>query len=101
MKKIDSLNFPLEEKLTREQLDYFDKNGVIIFRNFISKETVEHFISEIDRIEKQWLDEGRDKVNGVPLKFGKDENGKTVLKCLQLFNQNGGAVANNVKIYFP
>ena len=80
MKKIDSLNFPLEEKLTREQLDYFDKNGVIIFRNFISKETVQHFISEINRIERQWLDEGRDKINGVPLKFGKDENGNTIIQ---------------------
>ncbi|HSZ85595.1 MAG TPA: phytanoyl-CoA dioxygenase family protein [Puia sp.] len=80
MKKIDHLNFPLEEKLTQEQLDFFDENGAIIFRNFISPETVQLYISEINRIEKQWLDEGRDKVNGVPLKFGKDENGKTMIQ---------------------
>ncbi|HEX4373684.1 MAG TPA: phytanoyl-CoA dioxygenase, partial [Puia sp.] len=80
MKKIDHLNFPLEEKLTQEQLDFFDENGAIIFRNFISPETVQLYISEIKRIEDQWLEEGRDKVNGVPLKFGKDENGKTMIQ---------------------
>jgi phytanoyl-CoA hydroxylase len=80
MKKIDSLNFPLEEKLTPEQLDYFDKNGVIIFRNFISKETVQLFISELNRIEQQWLLEGRDKINGVPLKFGRDENDNKIIQ---------------------
>ena len=72
-------NFELGNKLTEEQLDFFDKHGVIIFRNFINQEKVQLYLSELSRIEKEWLSEGRDKVNGIPLKFGKDmEGNKTI-----------------------
>ena len=82
MKKIDPPGFVLGEKLTQEQLDFFDANGVIIFRNFIPQETVNLFISETERIEKQLLEEGKEKINGVPLKFGKDVNGNKIIQRL-------------------
>lgn len=78
MKKWDC-NFELGKQLTQEQLDFFDKHGVIIFRNFIDAEKVKLYLSELTRIEQEWLAEGRDKVNGIPVKFGKDmEGNKTV-----------------------
>jgi len=80
MKKINCPDFVLGEKLTQEQLDFFDKNGVIIFRNFIPQEKVQLFISETQRIEKKWLEEGTEKINGVPLKFGKDQNGNKMIQ---------------------
>lgn len=80
MKKINCPDFILGEKLTQEQLDFFDKNGVIIFRNFIPRDKVQLFISETQRIEKQWLEEGKEKINGVPLKFGKDQNGNKMIQ---------------------
>ena len=79
MKKWES-NFQLGETLTHEQLDFFEKHGVIMFRNFISKEKVQTFLSEINRLEQLWLSEGRDKVNGIPLKFGKDEAGNKTIQ---------------------
>ncbi|HTS43995.1 MAG TPA: phytanoyl-CoA dioxygenase family protein [Puia sp.] len=82
MKKLQCPDFILGEKLTPEQLAFFDKNGVIIFRNVLKKETVNFFIEEVNRIEKQWLDEGIEKVNGVPFKFGKDENNKKIIQRL-------------------
>ncbi len=82
MTKLTCPGFVLGEKLTDEQLHYFDKNGVIIFRNFISKDTVSQFIDEVTRIEAEWLAEGRDKVNGVPLKFGKDAQGNKMIQRL-------------------
>jgi ectoine hydroxylase-related dioxygenase (phytanoyl-CoA dioxygenase family) len=81
MKKWDS-NFQLGDTVTREQLDFFDKHGVIVFRNFISKEKVAVYINELKRLEKQWLDEQRDKVNGIPLKYGKDEHGNNTIQRL-------------------
>ena len=48
----------------------------------MKKETVAFFIQEINRIESQWLEENRDKINGVPLKFGEDENGKRIIQRL-------------------
>src|SRR6476620_2141435 len=75
MNKLSLPNYELTGPLTREQLELFDRNGAIIFRNFIPAETVKNFLSEITRIEKEWLAQGIEKVNGIPLKFGMDEAG--------------------------
>jgi phytanoyl-CoA hydroxylase len=80
MKKFEVPDFVLGDKITDEQFNFFDKYGVIIFRNFLNSATVQLFIHELNRIEKQWLDEGREKVNGIPLKFGKDENGNKMIQ---------------------
>jgi phytanoyl-CoA hydroxylase len=82
MNKLQNSNFTLGDRLTDEQLQYFDTNGVIVFRNFLSKEKVQLFINEVTRIEKEWLAEGREKVNGVPLKFGEDEAGNKIIQRL-------------------
>lgn len=82
MKKLDVPHFTLDTKLTEEQLSFFHKHGAIIFKNFINKETVQTFLSETQRIEKEWLDAGIDKVNGIPLKFGKDEHGNKTIQRL-------------------
>jgi phytanoyl-CoA hydroxylase len=39
-------NFELGNKLTQEQLDFFDKHGVIIFRNFITPQKVQEYLAE-------------------------------------------------------
>ncbi len=75
-------DFKLGEKITDEQLNFFNEHGVIIFRNFLTKEKVDECISELKRIEENWLNEGRDKVNGIPLKFGKNEDGSPTIQRL-------------------
>ncbi len=80
MLKLECPDFTLGEKLTPEQLSFFDKNGVIVFRNFITKGTVESLLTEINTLQKNWLAEGREKINGTPLKFGKDENGEKIIQ---------------------
>jgi phytanoyl-CoA hydroxylase len=82
MVKLQSPNFSLSEKITQEQHDFFQKNGVLHFRNFIDRETVQLFLGEISRIEKELLDKGVDKINGTPLKFGKDEQGRPMIQRL-------------------
>jgi phytanoyl-CoA hydroxylase len=81
MKKWDS-HFQLGDTVTAEQLAFFDKHGVIVFRNFISKEKVATYLSELKRLESLWLSEQRDKVNGIPLKYGKDEHGNKTIQRL-------------------
>ncbi|HYM95145.1 MAG TPA: hypothetical protein VET23_13470, partial [Chitinophagaceae bacterium] len=73
MNKLQIPDFSLDNGLTEEQNIFFDKYGVLIFRNFISPENVQLFLKEIHRIEKEWIKQGIEKINGVPLKFGKDE----------------------------
>ena len=75
-------NFHLGETLTQEQLDFFSKQGVIVFRNFISSERVSVYLEEIKRLEKTWIEENREKINGIPLKFGKDEFGNKTIQRL-------------------
>ena len=36
-----NINFELGNSLTEEQLNFFNEHGVIVFRNFISREKVE------------------------------------------------------------
>lgn len=80
MLKLACPDFTLGKKLTSEQLNFFDKNGVIIFRNFITRDTVTDLLKEINTLQQTWIAEGREKVNGTPLKFGKDENGETIIQ---------------------
>jgi len=81
MQKWES-NFELDNSLTKEQVDFFNEHGVIVFRNFISPERVAIYIAEIIRVEKEWISEQRDKINGIPLKFGKTEDGKVTIQRL-------------------
>jgi len=75
-------NFELGKVLTEEQLAFFDEHGVILFKNFLTPEKVDTYISEIKRLEKLWIAEGREKVNGIPLKFGKTESGEPTIQRL-------------------
>lgn len=81
MKKWES-HFQLGNTVTPEQIEFFDKHGVIVFRNFLSREKVDTYLSELKRLESEWLGEGRDKVNGIPLKYGKDEVGNRTIQRL-------------------
>jgi hypothetical protein len=75
-------DFVLGESLTEEQLTFFDTNGVIVFRNFLTKDKVGLYLSELKRIEKKWIDDGVEKVNGIPLKYGKDDKGNATIQRL-------------------
>ena len=92
MKKLTVPYYELGTKLTEEQLEFFDRNGVIIFRNFITPEQVQQIIAETQRIEKEWLDAGFDKMNGIPLKFGKDEHGNKTIQRLCFLSQHSNVL---------
>src|SRR5882757_11486073 len=74
MNKTERPVFSLGETLTDGQLAYFRTHGIIQFRNFIDKDTVVQFIGEVERVQKNLLDNDVKKVNGIPLKFGRDVN---------------------------
>ncbi len=80
MNTLNCPDFNLGHSITPEQKQFFDRNGVIVFRKFLSQEQVSLAIDEIKRVEQIWLDESREKVNGIPLKFGKDEHGNKMVQ---------------------
>jgi phytanoyl-CoA hydroxylase len=79
MKKWDC-NYLLSSQLTKEQLDFFDEHGVIIFRNFLDANKIAEYINELKVLEQKWLSTNVDKVNGIPLKFGKDVDGNKTIQ---------------------
>src|SRR4051812_6921458 len=94
MKKLTVPYYELGTKLTAEQLEFFDRQGAILFRNFTTPEHVKAIIAETQRIEKEWLDAGIDKINGIPLKFGKDENGNKCIQRLCFLSQHSPVLKN-------
>ncbi len=92
MNKLQVPHFNLTEKLSQEQLNFFDKHGLIIFKNFINRESVDLFIRETQRIEAEWLNSGVEKMNGIPLKFGKDEHNNKTIQRLCFISQHSAVM---------
>jgi phytanoyl-CoA hydroxylase len=87
MKKFEQQIFRLEAAITDTHIEYFNKYGVIQFKNFISKETVHEFIREINQVQRSLISNDIKKVNGIPLKFGRDEYGDTIIQRLAFTSQ--------------
>ena len=79
--------FTLGEKLTTEQKNYFNKFGFLHFKNFLPKDIVQLFRNEATKIEHDLIANNIDKINGVPLKFGQDENGQKTIQRMCFLSQ--------------
>ncbi|MCC7231930.1 MAG: phytanoyl-CoA dioxygenase family protein [Bacteroidia bacterium] len=79
MSKVPYPKFTLGGSLTGDQQTFFEKNGFIHFQGVASPEEVALIIQSTEQIQKRWLTEGTRKINGVPIKFGHDENGKEIV----------------------
>lgn len=80
--------FTLSDKLTAEQLDFFNTHGFIHFKNFIKEETVSSIIDASKQVENTWIDNDIKKINGVPIKFGKDLDGKPIVQRFAFINKH-------------
>lgn len=72
--------FQFGQTITKEQLAYFNKYGILHFKNFIDKQTVKELIAEVTNVQNLLLANGLSKVNGIPLKFGNDVNGEPLIQ---------------------
>lgn len=87
MSKITLPDFRLQDTITKEQLHFFQEQGFIVFRNFLTSEQVALYLQEVSRIEKELLANGTEKIFGVPLKFGKDEQGQPTIQRFCFLSQ--------------
>lgn len=88
--------FKLEEKLTPEQIEFYNENGFIHFEDFIKPETVETVIKASQQVERKWIDNKVEKVNGVPIKYGKDLNGETIVQRFAFTSQHSPVISELV-----
>ena len=80
-------DFTLGTKITKEQKDFFSANGVIVFRKFICPDHVAACISEIKEVEAKWIIEKKEKINGIPLKYGTDRLGNPTIQRFCFMSQ--------------
>ncbi len=67
-------------ELTAEHIAFFNKNGFIHFKQFISKEETAALLNSVREVHAQWIRDGREKVNGIPIVYGQDENGDRIVQ---------------------
>ncbi|MDQ1089975.1 MULTISPECIES: phytanoyl-CoA dioxygenase family protein [unclassified Siphonobacter] len=77
-----SQTFVFNKALTEEQRQYFKTHGIIQFKQFVDRATVQEFIREVNRVEQHLLKTNTEKVNGIPLKFGENERGDRMIQRL-------------------
>lgn len=86
---VNSQNYPLfdlGETLTQDQKEFFDKYGFLHFKNFINKDTVNLILKESARIQDQWIRDDVKSVNGVPIKYGTDIDGRRIVQRFAFVN---------------
>lgn len=97
MKLISQPVFYLDNGITAEHENFFHRYGIIQFRNFVNKATVASFLHEIRSVERFLIRENIQKVNGVPLKFGKDIDGSSIIQRLAFTSQYSKVLSDFLK----
>ncbi len=92
-----SATFQLNHHLTEDQIRFYNQNGYIHFKNFISKEEVNLFISEINNITHHLVSNNISKINGTPLKFGSSSTGEKIIQRLAFTSQYSNVLSNFLK----
>jgi phytanoyl-CoA hydroxylase len=86
--------FHLTEKLTEEQKNFFETYGFIHFRPFISQEMVHKILLESERVQSEWIAKDVKMINGVPIKYGFDIDGKKIVQRFAFLNQHSSLIAS-------
>ncbi|MEQ1504142.1 MAG: phytanoyl-CoA dioxygenase family protein, partial [Myxococcota bacterium] len=74
--------FRLRDQVTPIQRAFLDRNGYLVFDRVASADEAERWKLEAKRVQERIEAEGRTRVNGIPVWFGKDPDGKPFLQRL-------------------
>lgn len=72
--------FNFTDSVTPEQLNFYNEFGFIHYKNFFTKEQIAEALKSIEILQNKWISEGLEKVNGIPIKYGKDEYDNKVIQ---------------------
>ncbi len=64
------------EGLTANQAAFLDEHGFLHFPGFLDDPEVALLLAELHAVEEKWIEEGRTKARGIPIKYGRDLDGK-------------------------
>lgn len=71
--------FRLRAEITPVQRAFLDRHGYLVFDRVASRDEIDAILAEVDRVEAGLLADGRRKINGVPVWFGLDPDGRDYL----------------------
>ncbi|WP_069659461.1 phytanoyl-CoA dioxygenase family protein [Arcticibacter eurypsychrophilus] len=80
--------FTLTDTLTAEQKDFFNTHGFIHFKNFATPKTVHSIVGASLEVQKKWIEADIKKVNGVPVKYGRNLDGSALVQRFAFINQH-------------
>jgi phytanoyl-CoA hydroxylase len=63
-------------ELSPEQQRFLDENGYLRLENFLSGAEVDELLAGLGEVEAGWIAEKREKARGIPIKYGKDLDGR-------------------------
>ena len=89
--------FTLSEKITAEQKHFFDTYGFLHFRQFITPETVKTILTEAERVQANWIENNVKMVNGVPIKYGTDLDGRRIVQRFAFLNHHSPMLSEFLK----
>lgn len=97
MSILSTRSFLLEDTVTNEHLHHFQAYGVIRFKGFIDRNTVNSLLQEIKSVESFLINNNIDKVNGIPLKFGQDVDGSLFIQRIAFASQYSETLSSFLK----
>lgn len=97
MARIIEASSQLGERLTPAQKAFFATNGFLHFPGFLDRSTVETVLKAIEQVQDQWIKDDRKVVNGTPVKYGNDVDGRRIVQRFAFANQHHGVLAGLLK----
>ena len=74
--------FRLGPTITDGQQAFLERHGFLHFSRVATADEIAMLAAEMDRVQARWFAEGRRKVFGIPLFFGRDPEGRPYLQRL-------------------
>lgn len=72
--------FALGPEITAVQREFFERHGYLVFDQVAKADEVTTILGEVDRIQAEWIAEGRTHVHGIPLFVGRDPDGQPFIQ---------------------
>lgn len=72
--------FFFSDKITPEQMKFYDEHGFIHYKNFFTSAQISDALKAVEILQSDWISQGLEKINGIPIKYGKDENGNKIIQ---------------------
>jgi ectoine hydroxylase-related dioxygenase (phytanoyl-CoA dioxygenase family) len=97
MNSTSNPHFVLNNNLSADHLDFFNRNGYLHFKNFIEPGVLSDILREVKRIQDYLIDNNIEKVNGIPLKFGQDTDGSLLIQRIAFASQYSTLLSDFLK----